>query len=222
MVSPADIAEAEARGMGCLIASSRCLPSKDIKRLPCALDNGAFAAHKNGYPFDEYAFLRALNWCRLNVPRLEFIVIPDIVAGGWDSWNFSMSWKQRLQVFDRLAFVVQDGMRPNDAFSCNSMSSVSHIFIGGSLDWKWKTAPEWRKLATDLGKQLHIGRVGQADDLRHAEDIGADSVDSTSFVRNKTWHNATDYKARDLDLFSAGLNEPQGATLDPERTNSDE
>ena len=49
----------------------------------------------------------------------------------------------------------------------------------------------------------HIGQCGQLWMLQCADRIGADSVDSTSWVVNKTWWIIEDfYNPRQLELFT--------------------
>jgi len=58
-----------------------------------ALDNGAWSAHQAGEPFDARAFEQAL---MLLGEGADWIVIPDVVAGGLDSLRFSLDWLPRL------------------------------------------------------------------------------------------------------------------------------
>jgi hypothetical protein len=59
------------------------------------------------------------------------------------------------------------------------------LFVGGSLDWKLATAAAWVELAHARGMRCHIGRVGPADRVRWARDIGADSIDSSLPLRDR-------------------------------------
>ena len=120
--------------------------------------------------------------------KLDFIVCPDIVAGGEESLGFSVKWATgRLLGTPRLALVVQDGMTEQmvDAYV---LSLFTHIFIGGTVEWKWKTADSWVKFAHKNNKKCHIGQVGRLQYLKFAEHIQTDSVDSTSFAVNDSWH----------------------------------
>lgn len=153
---------------------------------PLALDNGAFGSWVHGYPFDELTFLKTLSKCRERKYSLNFIVCPDIVAGGTDSLAFSMQWARRLP-YSRWALVVQDGMRPSHLSSVH-FRLFRCLFVGGTVDWKWKTAESWVNLAHRHGIKCHIGRVSTTEQLRRARDIGADSCDSTVFVRNDSWN----------------------------------
>lgn len=60
---------------------------------PYCLDNGAWWSFANGQPFDEAAFLRAYGALARGA---DFVVLPDIVAGGLRSLEFSLNWRVRL------------------------------------------------------------------------------------------------------------------------------
>ena len=191
----ADVAEAAPRGIGCLVASSpHRLPDEAVKRAPhMALDNGAFTCWGKGYPFQSAVFLRTLERCYKLGVSLDWIVIPDIVAGGVRSLDFSVSWvvpvAGPLHTAPRLALVVQDGMTVQHVRHCGLLTTrrVSCIFVGGTLEWKWATASEWVSFAHGEGMICHIGRCGTVDALERAEEAGADSVDSSSWARNGSW-----------------------------------
>jgi hypothetical protein len=175
--------------LGIMISSSaNRKPNKDLVGFNCALDNGAFACYKKGYPFMEKVFLDTLDASYKAGIKLDFIVTPDIVCGGKKSLDFSYKWATgRLSTCPRLALVVQDGMETKDVDS-HTMSMFSHIFMGGSVEWKWKNATKWKLHAASYGKRFHIGQCGKFDYLVKAKNMSADSVDSTSFVVNESWH----------------------------------
>ena len=179
----------KALGLGVLISThaditfAKSFLNQDIEGISLALDNGAFANYKNGQPFNEYAFLWHLNQCIFKKVQLDFIVCPDIVAGGVKSLEFSLRWADRLN-WNRLALVVQDGMTIDDI---PEDDRFSHIFVGGTVDWKWRTAGTWIKYAHEIGKKCHVGQCGTLSKINHCRDLGADSVDSTSFVRNDSF-----------------------------------
>lgn len=178
-------------------------PDKKYKNYVCAIDNGAYMAWKRGFPWSEKRFIDLLEKCWTTGINAEFIVCPDIVQGGMDSYNFSISWIKKLRPA-RLALAVQDGITINDIIIAD-LKYFTHIFIGGSVDWKWKTAEQWVNFAHENGKKCHIGKCGTLERLIYANKIGADSVDSTSFVRNKSWDIIEDYretKNPQLSLFS--------------------
>lgn len=170
-------------GLGIMISSHpRVSLGKHLKNIPCALDNGAFSAWQHGYPFDEYAFLKTMSGCfRLGL-ELDFITCPDIVANGTESLKFSREWRKRLNC-QNLALVVQDGMDPYAVVNDNYYRFKT-IFIGGTPEWKWHTAPDWICWARKMNMTVHIGRCGTVETLQTARELGADSCDSTNMVRN--------------------------------------
>ncbi len=176
-------------GLGVMISSTPgSLPHKEIKETFCALDNGAFSCYRKGYPFMEDVFLRTLSDAyKKNIP-LDFIVCPDIVAGGKDSLSLSLTWaNNQLRTAPRLALVVQDGLNPKDIGHYN-LKRFTHLFVGGTKGWKWKTAKQWVDYGHDNGKKVHIGQCGRLEYLLTAYQYGADSCDSTSFTVNNSWH----------------------------------
>lgn len=179
----------ESYGLGIMVASSATWePRKSYARVRCALDNGAFQCRRRGFPFMEDVFLRTLNKAYDVGLTLDFIVCPDIVGGGRRSLEFSMEWAcGRLKSAPNLALAVQDGVKTKD-ITAHHLSRFSHIFVGGSADWKWSVAGEWVEFAHRHGKMAHIGQCGRIDYLKAAKRVGADSVDSVSFVRNNSWH----------------------------------
>lgn len=164
------------------------MPSKDAAAVPCALDNGAFTCWLRGYPFQSDVFLMAISKAYAARIDLDFIVCPDIVTGGKRSLDFSMRWAtNQLETAQRLALAVQDGMVPKDINREYHLPRFTHIFVGGSVEWKWATAKEWVDFAHENGKKCHIGRCGTLQNLQAAKRYGADSVDSSSFARNESW-----------------------------------
>jgi queuine/archaeosine tRNA-ribosyltransferase len=195
-------------GLGIMISPSPTfLPRKSFveeyegvieNKFPCALDNGAFQAFKKGYPFQEDLFIQTMEQCYALGIKLDFIVCPDIVMGGKDSLDFSLEWaRTKLKTAPRLALAVQDGITTQmlDAYV---LSLFDIIFVGGSVEWKWKTADEWTKYAHKHNKKIHIGQVGQVRYLKFAEHIGVDSVDSTSIARNGSWSIIRDFIGKEL------------------------
>jgi hypothetical protein len=169
-------------GLGVAISAE---PSKEYKKLPCFIDNGAYEAWLRGMPWSSVRFLDLLerSWkCGISA---DFVVCPDIVCGGVDSLSFSLRWAEKLRPA-RLALAVQDGM---DFNVVNEIPSYfTHIFVGGSVDWKWQNAETWVHIAHTHKMKCHIGKVGTVMRLNYAKSIGADSVDSTSWVQNDSWH----------------------------------
>ena len=140
------------------------------------LDNGAFAYYQRGEEFKGELFMRALEIVAGVPVSPAFVVVPDKVAAGRESLEFSLWWFERLKrEFPRFtyALVVQDGMEEGEVKK--AVREFEVLFVGGSLEWKLKTGRRWVRLAHSLG----IGRVGTESRLRWARWIGADSADSS-------------------------------------------
>ncbi len=166
--------------------------------LPVALDNGAYSAWTRERGFDEYKFLKKIAQLFDKRIPLQFIVCPDIVAGGMRSYEFSLMWRQRLWGYKDVYLAVQDGMDPTTV----DVGEFTGIFVGGTKKWKLDSAWGWVQHAADTGKKCHIGGMGSVVKLQIAETLGADSVDSTSFQRNKTWYKTDQYR-EGMDLWDA-------------------
>jgi len=144
------------------------------------VDNGAFSCWKNKVPFDDTAFLKTLEFvASIEEAPPTFVVVPDKVAEGLKSLDFSLCWLERLKrEFPnfRYALALQDGMKPKH------IEPVVHqfdwLFVGGTTEWKIRWGEFWVKFAHSHNKKCHIGRVGTARRVRWARRIGADSIDS--------------------------------------------
>ncbi|AJY03002.1 hypothetical protein SB768_25160 [Burkholderia sp. SIMBA_043] len=166
--------------------------------MPYALDNGAWTAYQQGQPFDEDAFLRALDAVGEDA---EWIVLPDIVEGGVASLDYSLKWMERLRGIPTTVLIaVQDGMQIEDVRSL--LSPVVGIFVGGSTAWKEATARAWGSLARQRNCYLHVGRVNSVRRIRICAAAGANSIDGTSVSRFAVTLPPLDAAARQEDMFS--------------------
>ena len=150
------------------------------RRHPWAYDNGAYRNHKALLPFNAAQYRRDLAAIAnmANDQQPDFIVAPDIVAGGWESLRMSVQWLTEVR---RLApgvpayLVVQDGMtlavEPQVLW-------FDGVFVGGSRPWKLATGEQWVELAHRCGCRCHVGRCGGKKTIAWALRIGCDSIDS--------------------------------------------
>ena len=139
---------------------------------PWGFDNGAFRDWKNKMPFDGDLFLLCLDKALAIVELPYLAVLPDIPAGGKDSLALSVEWLERLPEFPWY-LAVQDGLDPVDIPDL----PISGIFLGGTDSYKAR-ALEWKDWAHDRGLRFHYGRCGTPGKVVHAQEIGADSIDS--------------------------------------------
>ncbi len=147
------------------------------------LDNGAFSYWKNNLSFDEKRFEESLIKTELKGIMPDFIIVPDLVAQGYLSLDFSLKWLNRIPANYNCFLAVQDGMEIS--VIDDIINLFDGIFVGGSLEWKLKSSSEWIKLAHNHKKPCHIGRIGTFKRLVWAKSIGADSIDSSTFVQAK-------------------------------------
>lgn len=157
------------------------------RRTPWICDNGAWSMREwslarvlDHWRTDERtAFYRRVVSDAVELPTI--VILPDIVAGGYESLALSLQWLEWMtentpQLAERAYLAVQDGMNVNDIEP--HIRRVSGIFVGGSTEWKWQTARSWAHLAHGVGKRLHIGRAGTKRLVLKARDAEADSIDS--------------------------------------------
>jgi hypothetical protein len=155
------------------------------RRNPWFYDNGAYVDFQAGSEFGANQFMRDLRAIRSwtdskMMVEPDFIVIPDKVAAGAASLQFSLEWMEVCKGAEApLYLAVQDEMNGDEAMDVVRRYRLQGLFVGGTLDWKISTAPYWLNLAREAGVKLHIGRVGTADRVKWARMIGADSIDSS-------------------------------------------
>jgi hypothetical protein len=113
----------------------------------------------------------------------DFLVVPDIVAGGLRSWAMTRHWLRELRrdwrlTHAKLLIAVQDGMTPDlvRPFICERVG----LFIGGSTEWKLSTLATWAAMARCRGAWCHVGRVNTAKRIRACEEQGVTSWDGAS------------------------------------------
>lgn len=159
-----------------------------------ALDNGAWHSHVRGTPFDVAAFDVAL--AKLGAGA-DWTVLPDVVAGGLRSLEFSMSWVARVP--GRKMLAVQDGMTAAHVVPC--LGAVHGIFVGGTTEWKLATMALWGSVAHEAGKIMHVGRVNTITRIRQCAAAGATSFDGSGPSRFVKMVHRLDPATRTGDLF---------------------
>lgn len=165
---------------------------------PYALDNGAWSAFTQGEDFDVEAFEKAFD---LLGAGADFVIVPDIVAGGRSSLDLSLSWMDRLAPARKLLIPNQDGLVPADF--ADLVSERVGIFHGGSTEWKIETMVEWGRWCAERDVYFHVGRVNTGPRFRLAHVAGACSVDGSSASRFAVNIPMLDGLARQDDLFDA-------------------
>lgn len=147
------------------------------------LDNGAWSCHTRGRAFDADAFLRLVDRAGACA---DWIVLPDIVAGGPASLELSLSWVEKLAGYPCL-LPVQDGMTP--AMVDAVLPDGVGLFVGGTtnrpdgINWKEASLPAWGRLKDRRGCWLHVARVNSARRIHLCHVAGADSIDGSCLSR---------------------------------------
>jgi len=191
-----DRAYCRENGIGMMVSPGGCTTPQNFGYY--AVDNGAYSCFVNGREWDGDDYERYLSKM-LSKGTPDFIVTPDKVAQGLDSFLFSIVWNKRLREAHpsiKQYLAVQDGMTPENVE--RGISIWDGIFVGGSLEWKYRTAEAWVVFAHQHGKPCHIGRVGTWDKIVWAMRIGADSIDSSSWALNNSWHHIEGARAQAL------------------------
>jgi hypothetical protein len=105
-------------------------------------DNGAWADFQAGRTFDEDAYDRFLDWLAGQPVIPQWLVLPDIVAGGMESLALSVRYLNRcLSVAPLVLIAVQDGMEFDDLAPL--VGPQVGIFLGGSTEWKLARMADW-------------------------------------------------------------------------------
>lgn len=171
------------------------------------IDNGAWGAFQKQMPFDDKAFGDLVD---RSGGEADFVIVPDIVAGGMESLKFSLSWLPRLRHIWKLLLPVQDGMDVLAVSNALHAWSGLGLFLGGTTEWKLKTMYGWGMVAASLNRHYHVGRVNTARRIRLAAEVGAQSFDGTS----ATMFSCT------LPLLEAARQQP--SLLAPNRTKGED
>lgn len=167
---------------------------------PYAIDNGAWS--EKGAAFDPPLFLRLVERYGAGA---DWIVLPDMVAGGVRSLELSLSWLPRLRgAAPLLLLPVQDGghgvpdMRLGDVRP--EIGPEVGIFVGGSTEWKDRTIRAWGELAQEVGAHCHAGRVNTIDRLERCARGRLQSFDGSGVSRMvKALHFMERHRARVAD-----------------------
>lgn len=162
-------------GWRLLVSPAGCVRNEGF---PYALDNGAWTYHQQKRPFDDSAFLRAVE--KLG-QRADWLVIPDQVGNAPATLDLAQLWWPRLRGLTLLLLALQDGMTESDVKA--TLRPGMGLFLGGSDTFKEQSAAPWGAFARAHSLYFHVGRVNTARRIRICMDAGADSCDGTSATR---------------------------------------
>lgn len=165
------------------------------------LDNGAWSDFKAGSAFDADAFERLIDQLGAGA---DWIVLPDIVAGGIASLELSVRWTNRcLSVCPLVLIAVQDGMTESDLE--HLVGRNVGVFLGGSTAWKLANMARWGVFCARLGVHYHVARVNTERRTWMAVAALADSIDGSSGSRYAVTIPMLTRAAKQTDLFAMEL-----------------
>jgi hypothetical protein len=167
------------------------------------IDNGAWGAFKRQVPFDGNAFASLVE---RHGAAADFVIVPDIVAGGRESLEFSRSWLPRLIHIRNLLLPVQDAMDVREVSALLHSWPRVGVFLGGSTEYKLRTMYGWGMVAHSMSRWYHVGRVNTARRIRLALEAGADSIDGTSATMYSCTLPMLDSACRQPSLLTPGCN----------------
>ena len=166
-----------AAGWRILLTPDRPRPPE---RFNFGIDNGAWGHRNDAVPddFSGFADLVERYGC-----AADFVVLPDIVAGGMASMALSVSWIPRLRALKNLLMPVQDGMNALEVGKILREHRNVGLFLGGTTEFKLKEIYGWGMVANAWQRWYHVGRVNTARRIRLCHEAGATSFDGTSTSR---------------------------------------
>lgn len=178
-------------------------------------DNGAWRDFQAGEDFNEDEYERFLEWVEAQSLIFDWLVLPDIVAGGLKSLSLSLRYMNRCLAITSLVLIaVQDGMEHEHL--AELVGPKVGIFLGGSTEWKLERMAYWGEFCAQPGdyvttldgkevKKLchyHVARSNSAKRTFAAIAAGADSMDGSSGSRFAVTIPNIDNASRHPDLFS--------------------
>lgn len=197
-----NLAALRAHGWGLLISRAGVWRTEGFSRI-CG-DNGAWSDFQKGRAFDEDSYERFLNWIALQSVIPDWLVLPDIVAGGLQSLALSLRYINRCRAVAPLVLVaVQDGMTFSDLAPV--VGPQIGIFLGGSTEWKISQMAGWGNFCADNQLYYHVARVNSQKRMFMAIAAGATSIDGSSGSRYAVTIPALTSSSRQLDLLRALL-----------------
>ena len=146
--------------------------------LPWACDNAAFSK-----PDDHKFWRMCMNaWSLMEHAPPLWVAAPDVVGQHTATRRLFDDWVRCYEaeigyVPFRLAFVLQNGCTVAEV----PWDQIAAVFVGGDDRFKLRQAPDLIAEAKSRGKLVHVGRVNSQRRLLYCLDVGADSVDGTSF-----------------------------------------
>ncbi len=158
--------------------------------LPLVLDNGAYPAWVRGEALPYDAQVSAMLDV-LDVMPVSWLVLPDVVGDGDESWERTMRAVPLFAGRARCFVAVQEGTDLDAA--CELARDVGGVFVGGK-DWAFKR--ETTRTLSGRGVYVHVARISIDSALWFCASHGVESFDNTTFVRGFDCNQLPDYRRR--------------------------
>jgi len=143
--------------------------------LSYAMDNGAYPMFTKGLAWTDDAFYAHLRRIAGHSNRPRWIAVPDSVGNRDETLRMWFAHSPRVALYHApLAFVVQDGMTPDDI-----PPNASVVFVGGTTEWKLKNI----RVFTAAFPRVHVGRINGEAGLWRCHNAGVESCDGTGWMR---------------------------------------
>lgn len=140
-------------------------------------DNGAFGRYLRKLPWEDGPFYAHCDKIKGRTHKPGWIAVPDSVGNREETLRMWFAHSPRVERYGcPLAFVVQDGMTPDDI-----PPNASVVFVGGTDDWKMRNLTMW----TGSFPRVHVGRINGEKGLWECHEAGAESCDGTGWFRGR-------------------------------------
>lgn len=148
-----------------------------------AIDNGAWSAYSKGVSWNKIYEKRFRLICDVYGEKSNFIVCPDIVAGGYKSLDLSLKYLDYLTIYGTKVLIpVQDGIEPcSELYSV--LSSKIGLFVGGTTNWKLNNLRTWSWVSEKTNSYLHVARVNSCKRMALCAALKINSFDGTKLSR---------------------------------------
>lgn len=172
--------------------------TKHRENTPVIIDNGAWPAYRKGEPLSREEQVDGIIKTVEELSEFEIraAILPDVIGDPSASVKRALASIPELEQHlssSQLFFVAQDGQNV-EALAYEAENLGAGVFVGGQThDFKFEFLASFRELSDTF---VHIGRISAANHIQRAHELGANSFDNTTFMRNYAHNAETDYAAR--------------------------
>lgn len=153
------------------------------------LDNGGYQYAQRGELPTFTPFLQQLADVPRRMPRdPDFVVLPDTPQDVCATLEMSYYFLDNVRAFGYDYYLpYQSGCHPHTVAFLAERYGASGIFIGGGSASRTDITRVLKE-ARERELKVHVGKPGM-DSLTWLNDLGVDSIDTSTIVRNNYWHH---------------------------------